>query len=74
MPSSARAVFIEPDAWDRTAPWWFTVVAAGSAVGIATARCGDTHVSTATRDHRALTKKLGLLTLKRLDAFCARRP
>jgi hypothetical protein len=31
MPSSARAVFIDPDAWDRTALQWFTAVAVGSA-------------------------------------------
>jgi hypothetical protein len=29
---SVRAVFTEPDAQDRTALWWFTVAAAGSAV------------------------------------------
>ena len=26
-----HAVSIERDAWGRTAPWWFTVAAAGSA-------------------------------------------
>jgi formylglycine-generating enzyme required for sulfatase activity len=85
MPSSARAVFIEPDAWDRTALWWFTAVAAGSAAcasaepyfeTCAWRRLGAAERMSAprTRDHRALTKKLRLVTLKRLDALYARRP
>jgi hypothetical protein len=39
----------------------------------AAAECGGTHASTDNGGHRALTKKLGPVTLKRLDAFYARR-
>jgi hypothetical protein len=87
MPSSVRAEFIEPDAWDRMALWWFTVVAAGSAACESAEPyfrklcawrprldAAERTSAPRTRDHRAATKKLGLVTLKRLDPFYARRP